>query len=150
MARGLADLVRSQLENHSQIVYSLLSIGTPSGTVYYTDASHDVVYDGNTYQALGDFIGVGEVEEEAEIIISKVNLTFSALSAENVSRFAQSGIVNKSVEVRLAFIDPTNFQIIGDPILTFKGKVLNYQIIDARKTATITLSVASVFGNLHC
>lgn len=149
MARGLTDLVRSQLENNSQIVYNLLKIDTPSGTKYYTDASHDVSHDGNTYEAQADFLGIGEVEEEAEIIISKVDINLSALGPNAISTFATSGIVNRSVEIRIAFIDPTTYLIVGDPILTFKGKVLSYAVSDARLTATIQLGVASMFANFQ-
>ena len=147
MARGLSATVQTYLANRSQLRISLIEIETVASTVYYTTAPFDVTYNGNDYQAEGNFIGVSGVEENADLIISSCNLIISALNVDNITTYATSSIINKSVIVRSAYLDPTDMSIVGTPIITFKGKITGYTVADAATTATITLEISSVFAN---
>ena len=66
-----------------------------------------------------------------------------------MSTFAETSIINQAVEIFIAYLDPTDNSIIGDPILTFKGKVVGYNVQDARATATISLECANSFANFE-
>ena len=147
MARGLSATVQTYLANQSQIRVLLIDITTPSSTIYYTTAPFDVDYSGNTYTAQGNFLGVSNVEENAELIITSCQLVISAIDTANITTYATSSIINKSVIVRSAYLDPTDNSIVGTPIITFKGKITGYTISDADATATIALEVASTFAN---
>lgn len=147
MARGLSATVQTYLANQSQIRVLLIDITTPSSTIYYTTASFDVDYSGNTYQAQGNFLGISNIEENAELIITSCNLLISALDVSNITTFATSSIINKTVTVRSAYLDPTNMSVVGTPIITFKGKITGYTVTDADVTASIALEVSSVFAN---
>jgi hypothetical protein len=149
MARGLESALKTYLANQSQVKAGLVEIETSTGTVYYTDASFDITYDSNTYQAQGNFISVTEVEENAELVITNCILAISALDTANITKFATSDNVNKSVTVRVAYINPTDNSIVGTPIITFKGKITGYTVTDARNTATIGLEIASTFANFE-
>ena len=147
MARGLSATVQTYLANQSQIRVLLIDITTPSSTIYYTTAPFDVDYSGNTYQAQGNFLGVSNVEENAELIITSCQLVISAIDVANITTYATSSIINKSVTVRSAYLNPTDMSIVGTPIITFKGKITGYTVSDADQTATIALEVASTFAN---
>ena len=147
MARGLSATIQTYLANRSQIRVVLIDITTPSSTIYYTTAPFDVDYSGNTYQAQGNFLGISNIEENAELIITSCNLLISALDVSNITTFATSSIINKPVTFRSAYLDPTNMSIVGTPIITFKGKITGYTVSDADVTASIALEVSSVFAN---
>jgi len=149
MARGLASALKTYLANQSQVKVGLIEIETSTGTVYYTDASFDIDYGGNTYTAQGNFLSVTEAEENAELVITNCILAISALDPANITKFATSANVNKTVIIRIAYLDPTNNSIVGTPIITFKGKITGYTVTDARNTATIGLEVASSFANFE-
>ena len=149
MTRGLSATIKSRLASLSQVRVLLVSVATTGSTQYYTNAPFSIVFDSNTYEAQGNFLGVTEVEENAELIITNLNLLISALDSTNVTTFAKTEMVGKEVIVRSAYLNPTDNSIIDTPIITFKGKVTGYSVTNADKTATISLEVASTFANFE-
>ena len=147
MARGLSATIQSRLASLSQVKVFRAEITTPSSTVYYTDAPFDVDFNSNTYEAQADFLAVSNVEENAELIITGLTLSISGLKTANIQTFATSGIINKEVIMRSAYLDPTDNSIIDTPIIMFKGKISGYGVEDARDTCTIALNVSSTFAN---
>jgi len=149
MPRELSATLRSHLEGNQFILIQMVDIETTSGTNYFTDCFFDVAYDGNTYTAQGSFLGIGTAEESTEVIVGKTQISLSALETANITTYATSSIINKSVIIRLAFLSPTDYSIIGDPVIVFKGKIQSYAVNDAKKTSTIVLEVASTFANFE-
>ena len=149
MARSLSTALRSHLEGNAFIFVKLVKLATAGGTQYLTDAPFDIAYDSNTYTAQGSFLGITDVEENADVVVSKSNIILSAIESGNMSTFAETNIINQAVEIYIAYLDPTDNSIIGDPIQTFKGKVVGYNVQDARKTATINLECANSFANFE-
>ena len=147
MAKELSTTLRSHLEGKSFVLVQFVSIATPSGTKYFTDAFFDIDFDSNTYQAQGTLLKIGDAEESNEVIVGKSQIILSAIETNNITTYATSGIINKEVEIRLGFLNPTDYSLVADPVIIFKGKVTNYAINDAKKTATITLEIASTFAN---
>lgn len=149
MARGLSSTIKTYLENQSQIKVGLVEINTASSTVYYTDAPFDIDYNSNTYQAQGNWLGVSDIEENTDLVITRCSLRIGGLVSANISTFAQSSIINKSVILYTAFLNPTNNTIVGTPIITFQGKVTGYSVLNAANTASIQLEVSSLFANFE-
>ena len=149
MPRQLSDTLRSHLEGTQFILIQMVDIETASGTNYFTDGFFDVDHGGNTYQAQGTFLGIGSAEESNEVIVGKTQVTLSALETANITTYATSSIINKSVTVRLAFLNPVDYTFVGDPVITFKGKIQTYAVMDAKKTSTIVLEVSSTFANFE-
>ena len=46
-------------------------------------------------------------------------------------------------------MNPTDYSIVAEPIIVFKGKIQSYAVNDAKKTSTIVLEVASTFANFE-
>lgn len=149
MARQLSTALRSHLEGNSFKICRLVKLGTASGTKYFTDAAFDVAYDSNTYEAQGSFLGITDVEENSDVVVSKTNIILSAIETNNMATYAQSSVINQSVEIYIAYLNPSTNAIIGDPIQTFKGRVAGYNVNDARKTSTINLECANSFANFE-
>lgn len=149
MARNLPSALRSHLEGNSFKVARLVKLGTQSSTKYFTDASFDIDYGGDTYTAQGSFLGITDSEEHSDVVVSKTNVILSAIEINNMETYAQSSMINQPIEINIVYLDPTNNTVIGEGILTFKGRVAGYTVNDARKTSTITLECANSFANFE-
>ena len=80
MSRGLSESQNTYLAGNSLIAITLIQIGVNGASdKYYTDAPFDVAYDGNTYEAQGNFMGISEASETADLQITSINLVISAL-----------------------------------------------------------------------
>jgi hypothetical protein len=155
VTRGLSSAQNTYLAGDALVAVTLIDIGVNSASdIAYTDAPFDVVYDGTTYQAQGNFMGISESSETADLQITNINIVISALDINNVRTLARSEQINQDVSVYRTFLNPTDNALIGDSagdqaILIFKGKIAGYRITDANDTATITLEVASQFANFN-
>lgn len=155
MARGLSAAQNSYIAGDALIAVTLIDIGVYGATdIAYTDAPFDITYNGTTYEAQGNFMGISESSETADLQITSINLVISALDINNVRTLANSNQINQDVSVYRSFLDPTDNSLIGDSagdqaILIFKGKIGGYRIQDANDTATITLEVTSQFANFN-
>lgn len=147
MPRGLSETFKTHLAGNRFELSALVEIeAADSTTVRYTDAAHDIDYGGATYSAQGNFLSFSDVEENTELVVTKCSIIISALDVANISLFGNSGIINRPVTIRNAFIDQDS--TVG-AIIVFQGKISSYSIADARATATITLEIANTFANFE-
>jgi hypothetical protein len=155
MPRELSANQNTYLAGNSLIGITLIEIGINGSTnKFYTDAPFDIDYDGDTYEAQGNFLGVSETSETANLQITSINLILSALDIAVVLDLCDSNQINQPVTIRKAFLDPTDYSLIGDSagdraIVIFKGKITSYRIENAEQTATINLEVTSQFANFN-
>lgn len=155
MSRGLSAAQNSYLAGNSLVSITLIDVGINGGTdLHYTDCPFDISYNGTSYEAQGNFLGISETSETADLQITSINLVISALDVSNVTTLATSNQINQDVSIYRAFLDLTDNSLIGDSagdqaILLFKGKISGYRIQDANDTATITLEVTSQFANFN-
>jgi hypothetical protein len=162
VARNFSDPLNTYLAGNTFTAVLLLKIDAPdfsdSGgatqTLYYTDNPYDLTFDGDTYSAQGQFINITESSINAEVQISSVNISISALTTSNVTTFASSEMINKNVSIYRGFIDPSTNVLFGDSagenaFLIFKGKVAGYSVNNQQTYADITLQVSSQFVNFN-
>lgn len=155
MSRGLSTAQNTYLAGNSLISVTLITIGVNGASdLNYTDAPFDITYDGTTYEAQGQFLGISEAGEVSELQITNVSLTINGLELSNVQTLATSNQINQDVTVRRAFLNPTDNSLIGDSagdnaFIIFKGKIAGYKVTNATDTATITLEVTSQFANFQ-
>jgi len=154
MTRGFTSTLNTYLAGDSLIGALLIDIETGSGTTRWTDNSFDIEFGGNTYQAQGNFLNISERDETAELQIHSVNISISALTTANVTTYATSSQINKSVEIRRVFLDPTTNGLLGNGTtdtgyLLFKGKIAGYSVTNNQNFADIQLQVSSQFINFN-
>ena len=155
MPREFSAALNTYLSGNTFISVLLLELQKADGTtVRYTDNPFDLTYEGNTYSAQGEFLAVSETQLNSAVQISSVNIAINALTVDNVTAFAASGIINKPVSIHRGFIDPATNQLFGDStgenaFLLFKGKVAGYSIANRQTTADVTLQVSSQFVNFN-
>jgi len=146
MPKNLVTALRSRLAAQDITAGVLVSIATESGTQRYTSLPFDIDVGGNTYSSSVDLLGTGEIEENSELFIATTTIGLAA-TASNISLFAQSSIINKTVEIQFVYLNPTNNTVIGDAVTLFKGQVTGYSMTERPTSASIALSVSSVFAN---
>ena len=153
MTREFSSVQNSHLAGDELISYTLIDIGVNGASdLYYTDGPYDVTYNSQSYSAQGNFLGISETQETADLQITSINIVLSALDLTTVQTLAKSNQINQNVTVRRVFFNPETETLIGDSagdqaITLFKGKIAGYRIQDTDDTATLTIEVTSQFAN---
>jgi len=150
MTRGLSAAQNTYLAGDSLVVASLVEIGLYGTTnLYYTDSPFDITISGQTYDAQGVFLGVSENQEVADLQVTSINMTLSALNSASVAAIAKSENINQTVTIQKVLLDPTSYAPIGtnETIVIFKGKIVGYRIDNNSSTATLVLEINSQFTN---
>lgn len=151
----LSTVQNTYLAGNSLLVLTLVEINISDGSVVrYTDGPFDITFNGDTYEAQGNFMGVSETNEVSELQITNISLTLNGLDVSNVQTFCNSSQINQLVTIRRVFLDPNDYSLIGDStgdksVIIFKGKIAGYKTVNATETATITLDVNSLFTNFN-
>lgn len=132
-------------DSFSQVALIYLAFDT---AIYITNAFHDIVYDGNTYLAGGHLLKSGAIQESSDVRVGTLNITLSGVDQSYISILLNQSTTNRQIKVYRAFLDSSQ-AIIGDPLLTFDGRVSDFKIKDARDSSTITLSSSSHWADFE-
>lgn len=87
-------------------------------------------------------LGVSDIQEEEELKIEQVEITLSGVETENVKLFLDNDYIDRRVLIRRAIIG-ADYQVIGDDILVFDGRLDQPKIIEDFKAGTATLGVSA-------
>jgi len=155
MTREFPNSLQTYLAGNSFVSVLLVKIQKPDNSyTLWTDAPYDIDFNGDNYLAQGDFLSITEGQETSEIQIHSVSIQISALDVTNITTYATSNIINRTVEIRRAFLDPITQQLQGDSsgdsgFLLFKGRVAAYAVNNNVNNADIVLQVSSQFINFQ-
>ena len=155
MTREFPNSLQTYLAGNSFVSVLLVKIQKPDNSyTLWTDAPYDIDFNGDNYLAQGDFLSITEGQETSEIQIHSVSIQISALDVNNITTYATSNIINRTVEIRRAFLDPITQQLQGDSsgdsgFLLFKGRVAAYAVNNNVNNADIVLQVSSQFINFQ-
>ena len=155
MTREFPNALNTYLAGNSFVSVLLVKIQKPDNSyTLWTDAPYDIDFNSDTYLAQGDFLSITEGQETSEIQIHSVSIQISALDVNNITTYATSNIINRTVEIRRAFLDPVTQQLQGDSagdsgFLLFKGRVAAYAVNNNVNNADIVLQVSSQFINFQ-
>jgi len=159
MPRDIQSTVASILAGNSLLGVLLIELNYDGGAYYFTDCPFDLTWTSptagtQTYEAQGNFLGITETQETAELQVSNIDIILSALNLSLVQAIAKSTLINKEVVIYKAFLDPNNeFEIIGEesagsgPINIYEGRISGYRISDRDDDASLVVEVASQFVN---
>ena len=155
MTREFPVALNNYLAGNSFVSVLLVKIQKPDNSyTLWTDAPYDIDFNSDTYLAQGDFLSVTEGQETSEIQIHSVSIQISALDVNNITTYATSNIINRTVEITRAFLDPVTQKLQGDSagdsgFLLFKGRVAAYAVNNNVNNADIVLQVSSQFINFQ-
>ena len=109
-------------------------------TVYMTDYYKPITYGGNSYLAVGNFMGFSDIEEAAEVIVSNVTLALGGIAQAWISRVLTKDYIDRVVKIYTAFMDSSETLIV-DPVLIFEGRMDQPTINEDPDSGTSTVSV---------
>ena len=145
MARGIDSSTQTELDKSSFNIVNLLEFqDIGGGNTYLTDGPINMSYGGNTYESLGQLLGVTDIQEEEELKIESIDITLSAIDVEIVKLFLDYDYIDRRVLVHRAVIT-SEYSIVGSPILVFDGRLDQPRLIEdfAERTATLAVSATS-------
>ena len=148
----------TQVENNT-IEYGVLIDLTLDNTTYYVSNCYkDVVYDGNTYQALAGFLSVSEIQNNISNANDEIQVSLSAIPPTYIAATLDTQIKGGEINIYRAFFDYTTQQVITGAIYRrFTGIISNYSVQEDINTEgstpevnhTITIIASSIMGVLE-
>jgi len=154
MTRSIASATQTKLAGRQIFVADLieLQLSTPQ---YLTTTNIDIDYDSstapdagtNTYLAQGQFLAYGNIVESADLRISSIDMTFTAVDTTTIALLMSNDYIDKRVVIYRAILDE-DYSFTSDDIwLMFDGAVTAYGIKETENTATVTITIASQFAD---
>ena len=90
------------------------------GTVYFTDAHKSVVWGGHTYVALGHALAFDQLEESADLRVTRARMQLSAVDQTWAAYFLTVQYIGRLLIVYKAFFN-TSDAVIVDPFSVITG-----------------------------
>ena len=119
----------------SSIKHCLLIDLDVNGTVFrISNAYSPIVYNGNTYTQLGNFLGMSEMQDDLKVTNNQLNIQLSGLPPDDGSPNYMSVVLNSNIkgskiQIYRAFFDSsTGFYDATQVYLRFSGYVSNYNL----------------------
>jgi len=156
MTRQLASSLETKLGAKSIFGVDLIELQL-STALYFTSSNIDIDFDSNTapdsgvntYLAQGQFLYFGNIVESSDLRVGQVDLTFTAVDTTTVALLLNNNYMNKRVVIYRAILDD-DYSFTSDDVFTvFDGRIMNYNIRETESTATVTMTVASLFADFE-
>jgi len=120
--RGSTTAFQTEVAKLQNQPVHLLSVHFDDEVVYMNDGYKDIVYDSNTYQAVGHFMGFSDIEEAAEVMVSSMTISLSGVDQVWVSKVLNKQYIDRTVKIYTAFLDDAQALVV-DPVLIFEGRM---------------------------
>jgi hypothetical protein len=117
----------------------LVALGFDSGTKYMWTGRGTVVWDGQDWEGMGDFLGVSSVTQTADLQAESVTITLSGWNSADVTSVLTDMSTLSGADIYLGLLDSTG-AIIADPDHPFSGHADVATVQDEGDTATISIS----------
>jgi len=118
---------------------------SPTGVQYLTDAFIPVVYNSNTYQPLGYFLGFSNIEETTDVQVSSLTLTLTGIDQVYIKHVLEETFVDRKVIIRKGFLSSTDDSLIANPIIIYQGNMNTPSITESGDMSTVSIEVANQF-----
>ena len=147
--KSYSTTLRTEFYRDSFICIDLVRIDTPTPR-YLATGGMDLVYDGNTYTAQGDFIGFSSLSEDFDIKVGKFSIYLSGVFTTLVNTFVNTDYEGRRVRVYKVFLNRTTGAIVGSTAITmFDGQIYNVNIQEGTRSCQITLECSSLFADFE-
>lgn len=93
------------------------------GSVYLTDSWRNVVYNGNTYAALGHMLGFEGLVESVDLRITDLTLRLSGVDQTWISIVLSKQYIDRRLLLYQMFFDQTTEQLIVSPVVIHDGRM---------------------------
>ena len=141
--RDMDSATQTEVAKSSITGFELLEIELDDGTHRFTNGPWDTVYDGDTYQALGNFLGFSDVQENTQMQIAEVTVTLTGLRQEDFGYFVDTNFIDRPVRIFRQLWNDTD-GIVGT-FKIFEGRFTNAACEDDGEKLTVGGTAANQF-----
>jgi hypothetical protein len=128
--RGASAGVLTELNADSNRPVYLIEIQLDAGTVYMCNHDRTVTWNANDYLGVGYFLGVDDIEETLDFILSGVSGLLSGVDQSWVSTVLSIDYTDRPIVIYQGFLD-TDFKTpITDPFKIFEGRISAAEVED--------------------
>lgn len=143
MARTLTSAVLAELSKDSVQAVHLVEAVFDNATYRATDAYKDIVYSGNTFNAVGHFMQFSGIEQNAQMVVQQAQVSFSGVDQIYIAEVFNFNCIGRSMRVWVAFLNASGALIL-DPIMFVDGVVDSPTIEDDPETGANIVSFTVV------
>jgi hypothetical protein len=142
---------------NTRVVHGLLIKIGVNGTDYFIANTYNpLTWNGDTYLALGHFLGINDIQNDIKITNAQIALSLSGIPKDPselglgayssfVDFILSEKIKGSSVKIYRAFFDPDNRELYNDQVsLRFSGYISNFTVTDNPDVNTRTDSYTVV------
>lgn len=134
MSRGLTAEQLIEIASNAQMNFELLEVEWSSptaATTYYrfTNAPWQIVAQGKTWTALGDFLAFDGLDEQSEFAVNSINIALAGMNElftdgtkTTLDKFFEDNYIDRPVRIYRVFYNSAR-SIVGAPILVFDGRM---------------------------
>lgn len=112
----------------------LVEVELASGTVRLNTGAADIVWNSNTYEAVGGLLEIGGVEETGDGKGQGADLTLSGVNQSVLSALLSSQYRGRPVHIYRAHFVPGTGQIAGTPLLVHRGIQFSPYVIEEEQS----------------
>jgi len=120
--------------------------GTPAHE-YITDFAHDLLYNGDTYEAQSHLLKTASVNETNQLKVSSYTIELSAVSQEYVAILLTKNWMNRKLIIKRAFLDANNG--IDGVYTVFEGLLSNFDISENKDKAIVKITAQSHWADFE-
>lgn len=148
MARSLTASMITQVTAKTLAPFLAAQFQFANGDVNVWSGIGDLTFDGTTFQGVGDFGGVSEVEETEEMRAVNVTFSLSGVPSSLVSTALSDDYQNRAATLWFGVLDSA-CSVVSDPYQVFRGRMDVMSIDDDGEQATIEVSCESRLADLQ-
>ena len=134
--RNMDSATQTEVAKHSITGFELLEIELDDATYRFTNGPWEASYNGNTYQALGNFLGFSEIQENTQMQIAEVTVTLTGLRQEDFGYFVNTNFIDRPVRIYRQLWNEQAGGVVGTFKL-FEGRFSNAACEDDGEILTV-------------
>lgn len=123
--------------------FILVDLEFDSGTIYLWSGVSDLVWNSNTYLAVGDLLKISPTMESGDLSAKGMNITLDGLSDDLIQKARDENYQGRTATIRLGALtnDYTGITVVADPTIIFAGFMDVMSISIAGEYNTINLAL---------
>ena len=141
--RDMTGATQTEVAKNNITGFELLEIELDGATYYFTNGPWDADYNGNTYLALGNFLGFSDIQENTQMQIAEVTITLTGLRQEDFGYFVNENFIDRTVRIFRQLWNDTD-GVVGT-FKIFEGRLKNAACEDDGEQLTIGGTAANQF-----
>lgn len=149
-ARDLHADSLTELAKDNQYIFNLVEFHFDSGTLRYTTAHSDVVWNSETYINSPNLVDIGDVSESSTMEIASMRFTISGVNQANIATVLSENLTDRKVLLYRGMRDSGDYTVIANPILIYSGRIKSFEVKeDPGGTSSVNIATASAFADFN-